>query len=137
MSTLRVTYRRSAIGHARDQKATIAALGLRRLQQTVEHRDTPTLRGMVHKVRHLVSVDGVAADSAAGLALLASRTPEAGAAAVTPPEQRMTLPPVAVTAAETPEQTPPTEAQPAPRAPRRRARTADTDGESGAGKESP
>ena len=59
---IRVTYRKSAIGYAHDQKATIAALGLRRLQQTVEHADTPALRGMLHKVRHLVSVDGVAAD---------------------------------------------------------------------------
>ena len=70
MATIRVTYRKSAIGYAKDQKATIAALGLKRLHQTVEHQDSPTLRGMVHKVRHLVAVDGVAADSAAGHALL-------------------------------------------------------------------
>jgi large subunit ribosomal protein L30 len=63
MSTLRVTYRKSAIGYARDQKATIAALGLRRLHQTVEHADTPAMRGMIEKVRHLVSVDGVPADA--------------------------------------------------------------------------
>ncbi|MGD0834223.1 MAG: 50S ribosomal protein L30 [Candidatus Dormibacteria bacterium] len=72
MSSLRVTYRKSAIGYAADQKATIAALGLKRLNHTVEHEDTPALRGMVQKVRHLVSVDGVAADSTAGMARLAA-----------------------------------------------------------------
>jgi len=75
VSEMRVTYRKSAIGYAHDQKATIAALGLRRLHQTVEHPDTPALRGMVHKVRHLVSVDGVAADSPAGMALLSAAEP--------------------------------------------------------------
>ena len=70
MAVLRVTYRKSAIGYAKDQKATIAALGLKRLNQTVEHQDTPSLRGMVNKVRHLVAVDGLAADSAAGHARL-------------------------------------------------------------------
>ena len=54
---VRVTYRKSAIGYAHDQKATVAALGLRRIRQTVEHPDTPVLRGMVQKVRHLVSVE--------------------------------------------------------------------------------
>jgi large subunit ribosomal protein L30 len=72
MSELRVTYRKSAIGYAHDQKATIAALGLRRLHQTVEHPDTPALRGMLRKVRHLVSVDGVPADSPEGLAILSA-----------------------------------------------------------------
>ncbi|HEV3233890.1 MAG TPA: 50S ribosomal protein L30 [Candidatus Dormibacteraeota bacterium] len=57
-AVLRITYRKSAIGYSRDQKATVAALGLRRLHQTVEHKDTPQVRGMVHKVAHLVTVDG-------------------------------------------------------------------------------
>jgi large subunit ribosomal protein L30 len=70
MSTVRVTYRKSSIGYAWDQKATLGALGLRRLQQTVEHEATPSIRGMVFKVRHLVSVDGVAADSPAGIEVL-------------------------------------------------------------------
>ena len=43
---VRVTYRKSAIGYAHDQKATVAALGLRRIRQTVEHPDTPALRGL-------------------------------------------------------------------------------------------
>ena len=54
---VRVTYTKSAIGYKQDQKATVAALGLKRLNQTVEHVDTPQLRGMVHKVRHLVTVE--------------------------------------------------------------------------------
>jgi large subunit ribosomal protein L30 len=70
VSTVRVTYRKSVIGYAWDQKATLAALGLRKLHHTVEHEATPSIRGMVHKVRHLVSVDGQPADSAAGVALL-------------------------------------------------------------------
>jgi large subunit ribosomal protein L30 len=72
VSTVRVTYRKSAIGYAWDQKATLAALGLRKLHHTVEHEASPSIRGMVQKVRHLVSVDGEPADSAAGVALLQS-----------------------------------------------------------------
>ena len=83
MSVLRVTYRKSSIGYARDQKATIAALGLKRLNQTVEHEDSASLRGMVGKVRHLVSVDGVPADSPKGVILLASRPVASGTAATT------------------------------------------------------
>jgi large subunit ribosomal protein L30 len=81
VSTVRVTYRKSAIGYAWDQKATIAALGLRKLHHTVEHEATPSIRGMVHKVRHLVSVDGEPADSAAGIALLQSLANESATAA--------------------------------------------------------
>ncbi|HEY8741326.1 MAG TPA: 50S ribosomal protein L30 [Candidatus Dormibacteraeota bacterium] len=54
---VRVTYTKSAIGYARDQKATVVALGLKKLNQTVEHVDTPQLRGMVFKVKHLVTLD--------------------------------------------------------------------------------
>jgi large subunit ribosomal protein L30 len=72
MSTLRVTYRKSAIGYAKDQKATLAALGLRKLNHSVDHNNTSSIRGMVHKVRHLVSVNGVAADSPGGMAVLAA-----------------------------------------------------------------
>jgi large subunit ribosomal protein L30 len=56
MPTLQVTYRKSAIGYNQDQKDTIRALGLKRLRQTVEHDDTPALRGMIQKVIHLVDV---------------------------------------------------------------------------------
>ena len=86
MSRVRVTYRKSAIGYKFDQKQTIQALGLKKLNHTVEHEDSPAIRGMVHKVRHLVSVDGIPADSAAGVALLAARPPGAGAAATTAQE---------------------------------------------------
>jgi large subunit ribosomal protein L30 len=54
--SLQVTWRKSAIGYNHDQKETIRKLGLRRLNQTVEHPDTPTVRGMVAKVQHLVDV---------------------------------------------------------------------------------
>ena len=80
MTRVRVTYRKSAIGYKHDQKATIQALGLKKLNQTVEHEDSPAIRGMVHKVRHLVSVDGVPADSPQAAAYFAS-VPAVGAAA--------------------------------------------------------
>jgi len=70
MSTVRITYRKSAIGCPKDQRATLAALGLRRLNHTVEQQDSPSIRGMVFKVRHLVSVDGRPADAPAGAASL-------------------------------------------------------------------
>lgn len=57
MPKLRITWKRSATGHNIDQKRTIRALGLRKLGHTVEHGDSPTIRGMVHKVRHLVIVE--------------------------------------------------------------------------------
>ena len=59
-SKLRIKYVRSAIGYNIRQKRTIYALGLRRLGDVVEQDDTPVIRGMVHKVRHLVQVSEVA-----------------------------------------------------------------------------
>lgn len=53
---LSITLKRSTIGFPQDQRGTVAGLGLRRLHQTVEHEDTPSIRGMIHKVRHLVEV---------------------------------------------------------------------------------
>jgi large subunit ribosomal protein L30 len=64
MAKLRITWVRSAIGHAEDQKATIRSLGLRRLHQTVEKPDNPAFRGMVFKVKHLVHVEEVAEEVA-------------------------------------------------------------------------
>ncbi len=58
---LRITLTRSPIGYAMDQKRTVRALGLSRMHQTVEHADTPTVRGMVFKVQHLVKVEEVEA----------------------------------------------------------------------------
>lgn len=54
---IRVTLVRSPIGYNQRQKATVRALGLRRMNQTVEHVDSPTLRGMLAKVSHLVEVE--------------------------------------------------------------------------------
>jgi large subunit ribosomal protein L30 len=56
MGKLKVTWERSGINQKVDQKRTIRALGLRKLGQTVEHDDNRTIRGMVMKVRHLVTV---------------------------------------------------------------------------------
>ena len=56
MSTLRVTQRRSRNGSDKRQLDTLRSLGLRRIGHTVEHTDTPQIRGMIHKVRHLVEV---------------------------------------------------------------------------------
>jgi large subunit ribosomal protein L30 len=53
---LRVTLVKSTIGFNRTQAETVTGLGLRRLHHTVELADTPETRGMVHKVRHLVTV---------------------------------------------------------------------------------
>ena len=55
--TLRVTLVRSPIGFTKDQKATVFALGLHRMHQTVEHKDTPAVRGMLTKVIHLLKVE--------------------------------------------------------------------------------
>jgi large subunit ribosomal protein L30 len=81
MSTVRVTYRKSSIGYAWDQKRTLAALGLKKLNHTVEHEATPSIRGMVHKVRHLVAINGEPADSPAGAELLRSLAAESKDAA--------------------------------------------------------
>ncbi|MEX2599142.1 MAG: 50S ribosomal protein L30 [Dehalococcoidia bacterium] len=59
MAKIRISWVRSEIGYERDQRRTIRALGLKRLHHSVEREDTPTLRGMVHKVRHLVLVEPV------------------------------------------------------------------------------
>ena len=56
---LRVTQVRSAIRRQQNQKDTIRGLGIRRLQQTVEHDDTPAIRGMIATVRHLLRVEEV------------------------------------------------------------------------------
>lgn len=53
---LRVTLVRSTIGRHWRQKLTVRALGLRKLHQSVEHSDTPQIRGMIAKVSHLVNV---------------------------------------------------------------------------------
>jgi large subunit ribosomal protein L30 len=58
-ATLRVTYVKSSIGYPQDQKDTIKSLGFHRLNQTIERRDNAALRGMLHKVKHLINVEEV------------------------------------------------------------------------------
>jgi large subunit ribosomal protein L30 len=53
----RITLVKSPIGYNQRQKDTVRALGLRRMNQTVEHTDSPVLRGMLNKVSHLVQVE--------------------------------------------------------------------------------
>jgi large subunit ribosomal protein L30 len=55
--TLKVTLLKSPIGFNRNQGETLRGLGLRRIRHTVEVKDTVQTRGMLHKVRHLVSVE--------------------------------------------------------------------------------
>jgi len=54
---LRITWVKSSIGYSRDQKATIRALGLRRLGHSVVQPENPSIQGMVQKVSHLVEVE--------------------------------------------------------------------------------
>jgi large subunit ribosomal protein L30 len=54
--TIRIRQIKSASGHPKDQHATIRALGIRRLHEIIEKNDTPQVRGMIFKVRHLVEV---------------------------------------------------------------------------------
>jgi large subunit ribosomal protein L30 len=57
--SLRVTWVKSSINYSERQKGTIRALGLRRLGHSVEHKDSPAIRGMINKVSHLVEVQEV------------------------------------------------------------------------------
>jgi large subunit ribosomal protein L30 len=55
--TVRVTLIKSPICTPKSQKGIVMSLGLRRIRHTVELKDTPATRGMIHKVRHLVTVE--------------------------------------------------------------------------------
>ena len=57
MTKLRITWVKSGIGYADEQKKTLKALGFHRLNQSVIHDDCASIRGMVNKVRHLVKVE--------------------------------------------------------------------------------
>jgi large subunit ribosomal protein L30 len=59
MTKLRITYSKSAIGYTERQKATVRALGFRRLNETIEHEDTPAIRGMINRVSHLLTVEEI------------------------------------------------------------------------------
>lgn len=57
MSKLKITLKRSTIGRLESHKATVTALGLKKIGATVEHNDTPQIRGMVKKVAYLLEVE--------------------------------------------------------------------------------
>ena len=59
MAKLAITQVRSSIGCKQNQRETLKSLGLRKIRQTVERDDTPQIRGMIHTVRHLVTVEEV------------------------------------------------------------------------------
>ena len=58
MTKINITWIKSGIGYSKDQRRTLKALGFRRLNQSVTHDDSSSIRGMVNKVRHLVKVEG-------------------------------------------------------------------------------
>jgi len=57
VNKLYITWVKSDIGYAKDQKMTLRALGLHRLHQSIKHEDSPSVRGMIAKVKHLVEVE--------------------------------------------------------------------------------
>ena len=57
MGQIKVTQTKSPVSLPKDQGRTLKALGLHRMRDTVEHTDSPSVMGMVHKVRHLVTVE--------------------------------------------------------------------------------
>ena len=57
MAQLKITWKKSCIGRPEKQRRIIRSLGLRRLHHTVTHGDTPTIRGMINKVSHLIEVE--------------------------------------------------------------------------------
>ncbi|MTK12943.1 50S ribosomal protein L30 [Clostridium sp. OS1-26] len=59
MAKLKITLNRSLIGRRKDQIATVNALGLKKIGKTVEHEDTPQIRGMVNKVSYLLKVEEI------------------------------------------------------------------------------
>ena len=59
MARIKVTQVKSQIGRLQNQKRTMEALGLRKMNQTVVHEATPTIIGMVNRVKHLVSVQEI------------------------------------------------------------------------------
>jgi len=59
MAKVRITQVKSQIGRLQNQKRTLEALGLRKMNQVVEHEATPTIIGMINKVKHLISVEEI------------------------------------------------------------------------------
>lgn len=59
MSQIKVTQTKSIIGRRADHRRTVRALGLKRINHSVIHNDTPQIRGMIHQVRYMVEVEEV------------------------------------------------------------------------------
>ena len=57
MAKLRITWKKSDIGYVKEQKRTLRALGFHRLNETVVHEDSPSIRGMIAKIGHLVEIE--------------------------------------------------------------------------------
>jgi large subunit ribosomal protein L30 len=104
---LQITLVKSPIGQLENQKLTVKALGLRRMQQTVVRPDTPSVRGMVNTVRHLVRVETAADDAALGVVKAAKRG--SGATVIRPAGQ--------ASASQEPMELEPTELEPTTPAP--------------------
>lgn len=64
MGRVRITQVKSAVSRPKDQGRTLRALGILRMNHTVEHEDTPSVMGMVRKVAHLVKVEQVSSSRA-------------------------------------------------------------------------
>ena len=61
MAKLKVTLTRSLIGYPQDQRDTVKALGLKKTNSVVEKEDNPAIRGMLHKIEHLITVEEIKA----------------------------------------------------------------------------
>lgn len=59
MAKLKITLSKSMIGTKPDHRATVKALGLKKIGNTVEHEDTPQIRGMVDKIKYMLKVEEV------------------------------------------------------------------------------
>jgi len=59
MKMLKITLKRSLIGQPKKLKKVVQALGLRKINQSVTHKDVPTIRGMIHKTGHMITVTEV------------------------------------------------------------------------------
>jgi len=57
VAKLRITWVKSGIGYSRDQRQSLRALGFHRLHETIEREESPSIRGMIAKVKHLVKVE--------------------------------------------------------------------------------
>lgn len=57
MAQIKITQKKSAIGRTLRQKRTVKALGLKRINDSIIHNDTPAVKGMINKVRHLIEIE--------------------------------------------------------------------------------